>query len=414
MALKPRSNAKNQHQSSWQLGLPPLNKGSRSSVNKRNAIKLASVVSAFCFILYIISHFFTPSSLNSKHTYPKSHGYYLNELPASSRLIFPHAEHAPLLKEIGVKGLYILRLEMDGSKRFVLKPEDKPLTDEEKKKTTDSVLLVKKAFLDHGKLVYRKKNDTPETVIVSLIDFENFELDTIVNIVQNRVDYAQKHNYGVYIRWIQEFIPLLDNQNLEASYEFIKPLMMRAAMHAFPRAKNFVFVDNESLITNIELSIESAILDPSILELGLVKNKPITAGCSTNTYSNLPTKDVSFVFPQDVQGRLDLSTFVIANDVYGRAFLEYLCDPLVKNFPWVDLVHSFGHILQWHPTLLGQTAIVVPKIMASNYDATKLEGAKDSFHYTAGDLIASFKGCRKRNTCTQEIGALYELIKRSV
>lgn len=116
---------------------------------------------------------------------------------------------------------------------------------------------MKHSFLDHGKLVYRKSNDAPEVVVVTLIDFENYELETIIQIVQNRVDYAQKHQYGVYIRWIQEFLPVLENQNLAESYEFIKPLVIRAAMHAFPTAKYIHFVDQDALLMNLDLSLQN-------------------------------------------------------------------------------------------------------------------------------------------------------------
>lgn len=151
-----------------------------------------------------------------------------------------------MLKQVTVRMLYSTRLEMDGTKRLVLNSEENAMTDEDKKKTTDQILLVKRSFLDHGKLVYRKTNDAPEVVVVTLIDFENYDMETVIRIVQNRVDYAQKHQYGVYVRWIQEFLPALENQNLDQSYDFIKPLMIRAAMHAFPTAKYIHFVDPSS------------------------------------------------------------------------------------------------------------------------------------------------------------------------
>ena len=198
---------------------------------KRQALRIVSILSVFIFILYIFSNLFYPNS-NNKNLFSSEHGYYLNELPASSRLIFPHVEHSPVLKEIGINALYIQRYEMDGTRKFVLKADDKPLTDEDKKKTTDQILLVKRSFLDHGKLVYRKDSDEPEIVIVTLIDFENDELDSIVKIVQNRVDYAQKHKYGVYIRWAQEFLPLMEKQTVLESYEHFKPLIMRSTIHA--------------------------------------------------------------------------------------------------------------------------------------------------------------------------------------
>ncbi|CCF58764.1 hypothetical protein KAFR_0F01670 [Kazachstania africana CBS 2517] len=419
MVLKPKSKNKSQQQtlasSKWPLGLPPMFKSSRSN---RNYLNMAVVFTAFVLFFYVFSRLFYPSqnsALNSKYT--KEHGHYLNELPASSHLIFPHVEHAPLLKEVGISGLFVLRLEGDGSKKYVLKPDDKPFSDDEKKQTTDQVLLVKRSFLDHGKLVFRPKKNVlyPETIIVTLIDFDIYSLDTIVKVVQNRVDYAQSHNYGLYVRWIQEFFPLLEDQNLSASYEYIKPLIMRAAMHAFPKSKNFVFIDQDALVMNLGLSLEKHLLDPNILDVAISRDIPVMAGSNVRTYKNFRLSNTEIIIPQDENGILDLSAFVVTNSVYGRVFLEYLSDPLISGYAWQSTSYAVGHVLQWHPLLLSRTAIVAPKLLASKYDPQQLtdgndENTKDGFHYNEGDLVASFKNCRERNSCAQDIEKMYEKV----
>lgn len=107
------------------------------------------------------------------------------------------------------------------------------------------------------------------------------------------------------------------------------------------------------------------------------------------------------------------------------ALIDYLNDPLLRNFPWDPtadkLSSAIGHILQWHPTLLGKTAIVIPKVLASQYDASLDQGGKsenaasggDLYHYNEGDLAASFKGCRARGTCASEINHMYSKIKKN-
>lgn len=294
-----------------------------------------------------------------------------------------------------------------------------------RKKTTDQVLLVKRSFLDHGKLVYRKTNDAPKVVVVTLIDFENYDMETVIRIVQNRVDYAQKHQYGVYVRWIQEFLPVLENQNLDQSYDFIKPLMIRAAMHAFPTAKYIHFVDQDALLMNLDLSLQKYLLDPKILDLALLRNVPVVANSNIKTYNHFELNSAKIIIPHDTDGNIDTYSFVVANDFHGQALVDYLNDPLLRNFPWETKGDKFGyaigHLLQWHPTLLGKTAIVIPKVLASQHDASldsedeAGNGASsgDAYHYNEGDLAASFKGCRSRGTCASEIRNMYEKIKKS-
>ncbi|CAI4044293.1 hypothetical protein SUVZ_10G0270 [Saccharomyces uvarum] len=422
MAIKPRTKGK---------AYSPKSSGSQwfnrlgFKQNKYGTCKFLSIITTFVCILYFFSSRFYPISRSMSVAYPPSHGLYINEIPASSRLIFPHVEHVPVLKQMTVRGLYITRLEMDGTKRLVLKSEENALTDEEKKKTTDQILLVKHSFLDHGKLVYRKTNDAPEVVVVTLIDFENYDMETIIRIVQNRVDYAQKHQYGVYVRWIQEFLPVLENQNLDQSYDFIKPLMIRAAMHAFPTAKYIHFVDQDALLMNLDLSLQKYLLDPKILDLAVLRNVPVVANSNIKTYNHFELSSAKIIIPHDTNGNIDTSSFVVANDFHGQALVDYLNDPLLRNFPWETtgdkFGYSIGHILQWHPTLLGKTAIVIPKVLASQYDASlDAEGeagngasSGDAYHYNEGDLAASFKGCRSRGTCASEISHMYEKIKRS-
>ncbi|CCD23070.1 alpha-1,6-mannosyltransferase NDAI_0B00360 [Naumovozyma dairenensis CBS 421] len=423
MVFKPKSNVKNQtfnndsSASSWFLGLSnsvPRNNKIWLNIKRKFNVKILSLITTFILTLYIFSKLFYPSSISSRSSHTPEHGLYIHELPASSRLIFPHVEHAPVLKEVGINSLYIQRHEMDGTKKFVLKPDDKPLTDDEKKKTNDQVLLVKKSFLDHGKLVYRKNSAEPEIVIVTLIDFENYELESIVKIVQNRVDYAQKHKYGVYIRWAQEFLPLVENQNVLESYDKFKPIVMRAAMHAFPRAKYIFYVDKDSLIMNLDLSLQRNLLEPSVLDLGLLKNVPVIPQSNIRTYNHFNPEDASIIIPQSSDGVLDSSSFIIANDQFGKVFLEYLNNPLIVNFDWANLHAAMGHVLQWHPTLLKKTGLVIPKLLASQYDSTRSidKASSDSYHYTTGDLIASLKGCKERNSCARDIDTLYSKIKK--
>lgn len=131
MAIKPRTKGKTY--SSRSVGSQWFNRLGFKQ-NKYGTCKFLSIITAFVFILYFFSNRFYPISRSAGASYSPSHGLYINEIPASSRLIYPHVEHVPVLKQMTVRGLYITRLEVDGSKRLILKPEENALTDEEKRR----------------------------------------------------------------------------------------------------------------------------------------------------------------------------------------------------------------------------------------------------------------------------------------
>lgn len=419
MVLKPKSKLKPGSKKSWKwtLELSQIESLKRSFRQLTPLQKKSiSLLTGFTLLLYFFSSLFQLRS-GGRKLYPVEHGYYQKEIPASRQFIFPYIEHGNVLREIGMRDLFTIRTELDGETRFVLDTQDKPLTDEEKKKTNDQILLVKKSFLDHGKLVYRKENNRPEIVIVTLIDFENYPMDTIVNIVQNRVDYAQRHNYGVYVRWAQEFIPMLKHQDVQSDYQFIKPLLMRAAMHAFPQAKYLMFVDQDAVIMQLDLPLQQHILNPKLLEMGLLKDTPVVPDSNIKTYTNFQTEGTRIILPQSSDGVFDLSTFLISADLYGKAFLEFLIDPLFIDYDWPSFESSVGHLLQWHPQLLKRTAVVMNKIVAATYEPTKgiapeIEDSTSVLHYTEGDLVASFKGCKLRGSCAADINTFYAQTKK--
>ena len=51
-------------------------------------------------------------------------------------------------------------------------------------------------------------------MIVTAVDFNKYSLDGLTKIVQNRVDYAHLQNYGVYVRWSEEFYQYLIISNI--------------------------------------------------------------------------------------------------------------------------------------------------------------------------------------------------------
>ncbi|CCH60362.1 hypothetical protein TBLA_0C05640 [Henningerozyma blattae CBS 6284] len=407
--LKPAHKKSQRWTHSLKHRLRPFIKGSG-----KVKLQLAIIFSSFVFIVYLLNLFFGYSSSTNYANYPKSHGIYLNEIASSTPLIYPYIEHTAVLKELGLNGLFIFRQYSDDKQGFAIKADDKPLTSDEIKKTTDQVLLVKRSFLDHGKLVYHR--DGPRFVILTIIDFEKYNAETLVKIVQNRVDYAQRHGYGVHIRWLQEFIPLMEFQNPESDREYIKPMAIRATMHAFPNADYIFFMEQESLIMEMGFSLEKHIFDEKLLDVAIQKRLPITPGSHILTHSNTAPQAISLMFPRSQESGVMTNCMLIRNDDFSKSFIEYLDDPLIRDYNWDKFSSSISHAFQWHPIFLSKSAIVMPKLFASVYNPSKdvnkpLDG--DIYSYSAGDFVVSFTGCQQRSSCVEDINTFYSMVQRA-
>ncbi|BAP69544.1 probable alpha-1,6-mannosyltransferase MNN11 [Kluyveromyces marxianus] len=385
----------------------------RFHLQKRGRVSLLFVIALFLFLSYGLSSLFSGQA-HHRSKIPPVHGLYKSEVASSTPLIFPSVQYHDTLRSLGIESLFTLRTDIDGNKQYIMKPDDPPMTEAERKELSEKNLrkFVKRNFYDHGKLVYKNRVNHPEVVIVSLIDFEGYSVDHLVKTVQNKVDYAQRHNYGVYVRWAQEFIPQLQKQSVSESYEFIKPLAIRAAMNAFPYAKYFWFVDQNGLIMDLDKSLQQHLLEPKILDAATLKSLPVIEGSNIKTYKHFDSRNAKIMIPKTENGNLDTSSFVVTPSLQGKAFLDYINDPLVRNYPFPNKLSStIGHMLEWHPSILQRTALVVPKTIASSYKPATSQEGSDSVYYKEGDFVITFAGCEISKSCEAELAKYYEKVK---
>mgnify|MGYP003361702414 FL=1 len=425
---------------------------------KKSLWKILPILAiSITLILYLLSFFYSSifssdnlSRLDEKYV-PKTRGLYSYEIKQQSPLIFPVVENQPALKKVGLKVLFTKGTQGN----YVVNVDQKPLTEKEKKQLlasddqNDKTLFIKNQFLDHGKAVYDgNSKESPDTVIVTLVDFETYGLDSTVKVVQNRVDYAQKQKYGVYVRWAQEFIPFLEDQDLnkQINQDYVKFLMMRQAMHAFPHAKVFWFLDKNSLIMDLNLSLDQQFFDitnKEMIDNELVYlNSPIVQNAVIKTHNNIwkenaksysdvvntvfPLKEAKFsmVFAKQFLPieTLDASSFIMKNDLYVHALLDYINDPLFKQYAWQSIQQVLSHAFEWHPSLMRSLLLVREKILGAYYDpelsteastantAELAVGKNDA--YKKGDLVIKFRDCLKLKTCNSLLTEYYSQVTK--
>ncbi|AEY96843.1 FAEL142Wp [Eremothecium gossypii FDAG1] len=403
MLFRPKSSRLSKDGSKFRSGIELFRESMHSTRAGLVHATMCSLLAAGVLVLYFAGSLIYGSK-DAAVVLPARHGHYVHSIQSPTPLIFPRVEDTHVLRDMGLRTLYILRIDEHQRSRISMEVGDRP-TPEKNLPKDDKRALAKRSFLDHGKRVYHRTSNHPEVVLVTLIDFENYDKNTITRIVQNRVDYAAKRGYGIYVRWAQEFIPLVDKQTLEDSYEFMKPMAMRAAMHAFPHAKYFWFLDHTGLIMNMDFSLQDNLLASRSLNNVLLRDVPVVAGTTIKTYSNFAPANAKILVPQSPLGELDTNSFIVSSTLYGKAFLDYLSDPLIRNYNWDSLAASIGHMLQWHPKFLSKTGLVKSKVIAARYIPNRSPDSPNAAEvaYEDGDAVVLFTGCDERQSCPADI-----------
>lgn len=357
-----------------------------------------------------------------------------NVIESTSKFIFPPVEQAPKLKELTVKRLVRETREKDKQMPELEKsvfdslnvlddpnPAVQRLKEEAENALSDDAKIINK-FKNQDKVVYKPKKGTkyPKVIMVTAVDFEKYSVEALAKIVQNRVDYAHLHNYGVYVRWYQEFVPVMNSLNFLLDQErrkWVRLFCLRAAMFAFPEAEWFWYLDEDALVMNEKVELVDYLLTPEQLKKAMLKEQPvIPPNGLIRTYKNIQPENVRMIFTQS-DTKLETNSFIVQNDFVGRALLDMWTDRLFlgyNNFPFGP-DSALTHILQWHPFVLNKSTIIPARTIASLHSEKALsEGSKDSdkTHYYAGDLVAQWGYCDTPLRCEEILNGYITLKKK--
>lgn len=359
---------------------------------------------------------------------PDHHGHPLtspHEIPTTSKYIYPNVEEVELLKELTVhKLVHESKVrdpnfpELENNWIRPLNDFDDPNPFQQKIKEDDEnaqspLHAAKNHFKNHDKIVYRPKSlaQYPEIVIVTAIDYEKYSAAALTKIVQNRVDYGHKQNYGVYVRWYQEFLPVLNSLSylqLPEKAKWVRLYTMRAAMHAFPHAKWFWYLEQDAFVMNLNIDLHDYLLAPEALDPVMLREQPIMPlDGAIKTYKGSKADSMRLIVTQ-ADNKLATLSYLVKNDEIGRAIVETWGTKLFlnyANFP-SGPDSALTHILQWHPFVLSSTSIIPARTIASKYtevDLPKDTNAKggDHVHYFKGDLVAHWADCGYASKCEE-------------
>ncbi|EGV61235.1 putative alpha-1,6-mannosyltransferase mnn11 [Yamadazyma tenuis] len=348
--------------------------------------------------------------------YPAPHPFTSpNMVTTSSKYIFPPVEHAQLLQELGRKKLVeesrvrsADHPEIDVSIIRSLNKYDDPnpsvqLAKEKEENAVSGLSAARNTFKNGDKIVYKPKSmkNYPEIIVVTAIDFEKYSLAGLTSIVQNRIDYAHQNNYGVYVRWYQEFLPRINsfaNFDNEDKRKWIRTFCVRAAMFAFPHAKWIWYLDEDGLIMDLNINLWDYVLKEESLSPIMIREQPINPQNGIiKTYKTSKASHVRLIVTQSDQ-KVETESFLLKNDEVGRSILEFWSSDLFfdyPNFPYGP-DSALTHILQWHPYCLSRSAIIPAKTIAAR-DPRAVGFRGDHLTYAKGDFVVTWSGCKGEN-----------------
>ncbi|KAI9741234.1 MAG: hypothetical protein M1834_002950 [Cirrosporium novae-zelandiae] len=270
------------------------------------------------------------------------------------------------------------------------------------------VFLLRGGFSGGGSQVDSKQG----VVIVTMFDRSTMSEGYIKKIKQNREDYALRHGYGTFYTDASDYKYKYENH--PASWGMIPSMR-----HAFKNHTDIEYIwqlSAHSLILNPELSLHEQILKDERISSIMLRDLPVVPPDSViHTFSHLSPDRVSMIISQDHEG-LSATSIILRNDDWSQFCLDVWFDPLMISYNFQKAeVHALEHIIQWHPTILAQVAVIPQK--AFNSYAVDVPNAKGQGLYADGDFVVTLNECgahgESRN-CEKEMDPYFRLWVKTI
>ncbi|KAF8471984.1 galactosyl transferase [Kalaharituber pfeilii] len=251
----------------------------------------------------------------------------------------------------------------------------------------------------------RRRRPLYLVVLVTVLDRKKYSAEYLEKVIENRKEYAEAHGYGLFIRDLTDY----DMGTAPAGWARIPAT--RHAMSLFDESEWFWYLDQNSIIMNPSLGIQSHVTAQRRLGSLMLRNVPIVPPDSViRTYRHTPPERIHFILTQDHDG-LNPGSFLIKQGSWARYFLDVWMDPLFINYNFRRAEQmALEHIVQWHPTILVKLALIPQKVINSYPTLPGQEGS-----YEEGDFVVHFQGCEASGrNCEKEFERFWEKRGRSM
>lgn len=261
-------------------------------------------------------------------------------------------------------------------------------------------------------MVYKDSAPSPAVVLVLSLNPEKLKQEYMEKVIDNRRKYAERHGYGLYVRYATDFKEQWAG-SVSGKSSWAKLAITRAAIHAFPKAKHFWYLDHNGVIANMDVDIVEQIISPPALKSMMLRDIPVVQSSKViRTYKNTPAEKVRFIVSQDDIG-LSPSSFILCNNDldqadFSKAFLDYWNDPLCHTYTAFDRseASALNHVIQWHPVFLSRTAVIASRVLGAIWAPTSVTVTPSD--YQNGDFVAIVPSCAEVSSlsCMKDFSAI--------
>lgn len=250
---------------------------------------------------------------------------------------------------------------------------------------------------------------SPEMVVVTVIDDNKHPRDYIEKIIENRLEYAQTHNYGLLVKHASDF-----SKYIEESYNhqstWARVALAQEAQLSFPDAKWIWYLSEQSLIMEPQVDLLHSLLPNEKLSKEMQRDVPILRFENTHirTYQNSRVEDISMVFTRNSHG-VSTDSFIFRNNLYSRIWLETWSDPLYRTFNrFQNEEQALGHLILWHPQFLVRSSIINPKWLSTIYNKdTSFDEIWNEVGYVKDDFVVALSCDFAAESCKREFQMLW-------
>jgi mannan polymerase II complex MNN11 subunit len=241
------------------------------------------------------------------------------------------------------------------------------------------------------------------------------DLTHLERIIANRRQYAKARGYGVFSMSVDQFKHIYEDSVSHSSRWAMLPVC-REAMHAFPNAKYFWYLDQDALILDMSLDIEKDIMAPRKLGPMMLRGIPVVRRLPyVHTYKNNDPKMVEFVFTQDEIG-MNSRSFIFKNGDSAKALVDLWQDASFRHHDGFDRsdIDALNHLIQWHPFYLGRTAVIPTRKLAAVPDVTSEHMSAEvatSLQYKDGDAVIVIECQQNVRGCSPFFEPFWKLVE---
>lgn len=258
--------------------------------------------------------------------------------------------------------------------------------------------------------IYQYTGDVqPRLVILTVLDDTKHSRDYVEKIVENRLEYATAHRFGLLIKFASDYTQMIEVSH-NSNPSWARVALSREAMISFPKAEWFWYLDESALIMDSQFDVYEKLLTPDQLDPRMLRDRPVMRYENTHihTYRGNRAKDVSLVFCQDTKS-LNTDSFFFKNSLVSKSWLEMWSQPLYRTHASIqNSEDALGHLMQWHTQYLLRASLLEARYIGSLAFPEKdnAEVAQE-VGYQQGDFVVVVTCDYSTETCRREFEKLW-------